>query len=97
MNKQKHHIEILKKRNIILSNQLEETRKKLQDIDSEKIVPLIDEIEQLRTQFIEAIEDLNRAKKRYNTLNQELIEIKQSFQIFRIPWYRKLFINIRKK
>lgn len=97
MNKQKHHIEILKKRNIILSNQLEETRKKLQDIDSEKIVPLIDEIEQLRTQFIEAIEDLNRAKKRYNTLNQELIEIKQNFQIFRIPWYRKLFINIRKK
>lgn len=100
MDSQKH-IEILKKRNIALSTQLEEAKqkvKKLENVDGkDRLDSLIQEVEGLRSQFAEAIEDLNKARERYNALNRDLVEIKQSFQIFRIPWYRKLFPDNSKK
>lgn len=97
MDSQKH-IEILKKRNIALSTQLEEAKQKVQELENadtskDDLDSLITEIEGLRKQFTEAIKDLDKAREKYNTLNKELMAIKQDFQIFRIPWYRKLFPN----
>lgn len=95
-------IEILKKRNIALSSQLEDAKQKIQelenvDTDKDKLKSLMTEVESLREQFAAAIEDVSKARDEYIALNKELAAIKQDFQIFRIPWYRKLFSKIGKK
>lgn len=95
-------IEILKKRNIALSSQLEDAKQKIQelenvDTDKDKLETLMNEVESLKEQFTAAIEDVSKARDEYIALNKGLVAIKQDFQIFRIPWYRKLFSKFRKK
>ena len=95
-------IEILKKRNIALFNQLEDAKQKIQELenvetDKDKLESLMSDVESLREQFAVAIEDLIKARDKYIALNKELAEIKQDFHILSIPWYRKLFSKIGEK
>lgn len=92
-------MKILKQENIALSNYLKKIKKEIQEtnIDNERLATLIIEVEDLRSQFIKAIKDLNTAKNRYNALNKELMEVKQSLQVIRVPLCRKLLMKIKMK
>lgn len=95
MNNQKR-LELLRQRNLDLSKKLQDTQKLLNEIKNddtkkqEKIDSLIYELEKIQKEFSAVLIDLEKAKDRYLKLNQELIEIKKNFSIYRLPWYRKL-------
>lgn len=96
MNNQKR-LELLRQRNLDLSKKLQDTQELLNEIKNddtkkqEKFDSLIYELEKIQKEFFLVLTDLEKAKDRYLKLNQELIEIKKNFSIYKLPWYHKFF------
>lgn len=92
MNSQKR-IDVLRQRNLDLSQKLQDTQKQLNEAKNadtektERLDKLIAELEQIQKDFISTLDELQEARDKYFALNRELIEIKKEF----LPWYRKIF------
>lgn len=81
----KKRIELLRKRNLELSQKLEQAKNELvlmrsADADSEKqakVDSLIRELEYLRNEFTVLVEDLRKHKEKYEVLINDLQQIKR--------------------
>lgn len=91
-------IDLLKERNIELSNQVEDLRKKL---DKKNEIPNhsdIEELEDLKERWEESISNLKKYEEEYESLIARVKELLKEIKYseFRIPWYKRMILKIYK-
>lgn len=84
-------MENIRRRNAELNLQLNELRQKMKDApQAEK---LIDELKQIKNQWLAALQDLNEKREKYDSLISDMMEIKKIMKAtgyrIKIPWYRR--------
>lgn len=103
MNKQKQ-IDLIRKKNAELSQQLDDMRFKL-EFDSQlnrngyqRAKDLIDDLEKIKQDWGFAVNDLNDKREIYSDLISELQKIKNIMASmgFKIPWYRRIMNKFKK-
>lgn len=96
-------IETIRKRNIELTEQLEDLRFKLEfnsQLNEEgyrQAKDLIDELEGIKQEWLLSLNDLNDKREKYSALIADLEEIKKIMVSmgFKIPWYKKIINKIK--
>lgn len=90
MNRRKQ-AENIRKRNAELNQQLDELRQRLKD--KPQTDKLIFELEQIKDEWLNALQDLNDKREKYDSLISDMMEIKKIMKAtgykIKIPWYRK--------
>lgn len=104
MNKKKQ-IDLIRKRNIELSKQINDMKFKL-EFDSQlnmegykRAKDLISDLEHIKSEWIEIIEDLRKKDIEYSYLISELKQIKNIMTDmgFKIPVYKKIWLILKSK
>lgn len=102
MNKLKQ-VDVVRKRNAELTKQLDDMRFKL-EFDSQlnmqgyqRAKDLINDLEKIKHNWINALDDLNDKRAKYDCLINELQEMKKAMVSigFKIPWYRKIINKLK--
>lgn len=96
-------IELLRKRNLDLSAELDELRfeleyeKKLKSGSMKKAKDLIDELESIKIRWNKSLDEIEQYKMQYEQLISELRHIKSTmFDLTKAPKYKKKLIDIKK-
>lgn len=98
----KKKIDLIKKRNLELSKQLEELKlvikNKPENDNSEYAVSLIEELEGIRAEWLTSLNSLKKKDEECTSLINEMFEIRNIMYSmgFKIPWYKKLLMRFKK-
>lgn len=76
-------IDLLRKRNAQMQEELDKLRdlnnKSENDTEEKKVTDLITELEKIKTDWFEALDKLNAQRKEYDTLIEEVKQIRETF------------------
>lgn len=97
MNRKKR-TDVIRKRNIELSAQLNELRQKLNE--QPEAQELISKLQKIERDWLNAIQELDKRRRRYDELIADMQAIKKAminigFNV-RIPWYKRLMRKIKR-
>ena len=96
-------VDVIRKRNIELTKQLEDMKFKLEfnsqlNMDGYRCAKdLIDDLEKIKKDWILSLNDLNNKREKFDCLIADLQIIKNIMTDmgFKIPWYKKLINKLR--
>lgn len=103
MNKSKQ-IDMIRKRNVELTEQLEDMRFQLEFNSQlntkgyQQAKDLIYDLEKIKHEWLSALDDLNNKREKYSELIADLQNIKNimTSRGFKIPWHKKIINKFKK-